>query len=85
MTERLRQAIKRSAADQHRNLHQILFYALSRDLLDLAVNRSSSRNSVPVKEILALQAEYATAEQEAMTAATNMVVEKSRAVRAKSV
>jgi hypothetical protein len=68
MTERLRQALKRSASDHHRNMHQVLFYALSRDLIDLAVNRSTGRGSVPVKEILDLQAAYMTAEHEAMSA-----------------
>jgi len=49
VTERLRHALKRCAAEEYRNLHQIFFYAFSRDLLDLAVNRSRSRNSMPVK------------------------------------
>jgi hypothetical protein len=54
------------------------FYSLSRDLLDLAVNRRSSRNSVPVKEILALQAAYMTAEYEAMRAADQKVLKSSK-------
>jgi hypothetical protein len=67
---RLRQAIDRSAAEQHRSRHQILFYSLLRDLNDLVVNRSTMRKMVSAKEILELQAEYATAEHEAMRAAT---------------
>jgi hypothetical protein len=67
MTDRCRQALQRSAADNHRHVHQILFYALCRDLLDLTTNRSSSKHMVSAKEILDLQAEYCTAEHEVMT------------------
>jgi hypothetical protein len=74
MTQRLRQALERSAADNHRNLHQILFYALSRDLIDLTMNRGAARNSIPAKEILSLQAEYMAAEYEAMRAAAQEVL-----------
>jgi hypothetical protein len=74
VTARLKATIERCAAEGYANMHQLFFYSLSRDLLDLAVNRSSSRNSVPVKEILTLQAAYMTAEYEAMRAADQKVL-----------
>jgi hypothetical protein len=74
VTNRLREALERRAGEQHRNLHQILFYALSRDLIELTMNRGAARNLIPAKEILSLEAEYATAEHEAMRAANQKVL-----------
>jgi len=78
MTERLRQTMDRCAAEQYREMHQMLFYSLCRDLSDLVVTRSSVRNTVSAKAILDLQCQYATAETELMRLATAAVLKARR-------
>jgi len=60
VTERLKRALEDSIADSDR-LHQRLFFALCRDLTELA----ALENSVDSIMILDLVAEYATGEYEA--------------------
>ena len=59
LTERLKHALEDSVAEPDR-LHQRLFFALCRDLTDLAV----LANSVEASMILHLVSEYATGEWE---------------------
>jgi hypothetical protein len=60
LTERLKRALEDSVADPDR-LHQRLFFALCRDLTELAV----LANSVEATMILDLVGDYATGEWEA--------------------
>jgi hypothetical protein len=60
MTERLKRALEDSTADPER-LHQRLFFALCRDLTELA----ALENSVDATMILDLVSDYATGEWEA--------------------
>ena len=60
LTERLKRALEESAADPD-GLHQRLFFALCRDLTDLAV----LANSVEATMILDLVGDYATGEWDA--------------------
>ena len=60
MTERLKHALEDSVADPER-LHQRLFFALCRDLTELA----ALENSVEANMILDLVSDYATGEWEA--------------------
>jgi hypothetical protein len=60
MTERLKRALEDSVADPDR-LHERLFFALCRDLTDVA----ALENSVDSILILNLVGDYATAEWEA--------------------
>jgi hypothetical protein len=60
LTERLKQALKDSATDPDR-LHQRLFFALCRDLTELA---SALKDSVEATTILDLVSDYATGELE---------------------
>jgi hypothetical protein len=67
MTDRLRALMSGVAAQGYcGDWHQKLFYALSADLLDLAVLRSTARGSVPVREIMVLHREYVMAEEKLM-------------------
>jgi hypothetical protein len=59
LTERLKQALKDSATDPDR-LHQRLFFALCRDLTELA----ALEDSVEATMILDLVSDYATGELE---------------------
>jgi hypothetical protein len=60
LTERLKHALEDSLADPDR-LHQRLFFALCRDLTELA----ALENSVEATAILDLVSDYATGEWEA--------------------
>jgi hypothetical protein len=64
MTARLRALVTAVAADGYRgDWHQKLFYAMNKDLRDLAVISSTARGSIAVLKILALQEEYAAVEE----------------------
>ena len=60
MTERLKRALEESIDDSDR-LHQRLFFALCRDLTELA---SALKDSVEATTILDLVSDYATGELE---------------------
>jgi hypothetical protein len=75
MTERLRNAIQRIECQNFRgDWHQILYYSLLRDMLDLVTTHSNVRGSVPVRYILSLQEVYAKTEGKLMDCATEAVL-----------
>jgi hypothetical protein len=57
MTERLKGALEVSAAQQHRNLHKHLFFALCRDLTNMC-SMENSAQAADLLELLGENAEY---------------------------